>query len=325
MSSAIPSWRRPGSSRRCRFPSRARRRRSPIPCSSTEIACARRCRRRASASTATTFMQSGPARRRRRRSCAVSEPLRVERDVPRAGTWRLVLDDATRANALSPRLVSSLQASLHAAFASDARAIVLDSSGERFCAGSDLADIDRLDDADLRERFGAIEDLLETLRRAPTLTIAVVRGAALGAGADLVASCDYRIGTSGARLAFPGSRLGVVLGTRHLAGVVGRQLAREILVEGRMLDAQAAAACGLLSSLCAEGEVAQRVDDILRGSEALDIATLCAILALTRDVPSGRDRSELLRSVWREGLAERVREHAGRARDERAARRVNDR
>jgi enoyl-CoA hydratase/carnithine racemase len=255
----------------------------------------------------------------------VSELLRVERDVPRAGSWRFVLDDPSRANALSPRLVASLQASLHAAFENDARAIVLDSSGERFCAGSDLADIDRLDDVELRERFGAIEDLLETLRRAPALTIAVVRGAALGAGADLVASCDYRIGTSGARLAFPGCRFGVVLGTRHLAAVVGRQLAREILVEGRMLDARTAADCGLLSSLCSEDQVAQRVDDILRGSEALDIATLRAILALTRDVPSERDRSELLRSVWRDGLAERMRDHARRARDARTARRVNNR
>jgi len=255
----------------------------------------------------------------------VSEPLRVERDVPRAGAWRLVLDDPSRANALSPHLVASLQASLHAAFANDARAIVLDSSGERFCAGSDLADVDRLDDAQLRERFGALEDLLETLRRAPALTIAVVRGPALGAGADLVASCDYRIGTRGARLAFPGSRFGVVLGTRHLAAVVGRQLAREILVEGRTLDAQAASGCGLLSALCAEDQVAQRIDDILRGSEALDIATLRAILALTRDAPSGRDRSELLRSVWRDGLAERMRDHVRRARDARAARRMNDR
>jgi enoyl-CoA hydratase/carnithine racemase len=250
----------------------------------------------------------------------VADPLRVEQDAPRAGSWRLVLDDPLRANALSPRLVERLQTSLHAAFASDARAIILDSSSERFCAGSDLGDIGRLTDSELRERFGALEDLLETIRRAPALTIAVVRGAALGAGADLVASCDYRIGMGGARLAFPGSRFGVVLGTRHLAAVVGRQLAREILVEGKMLDAQAANDCGLLSELCAEDTVTGRVDEILRRSETLDIVTLRAILRLTRDARSERDRTELLRSTWRDGLAERMREHAHRTREERAAR-----
>ncbi|MEO9136790.1 MAG: enoyl-CoA hydratase/isomerase family protein [Casimicrobiaceae bacterium] len=250
----------------------------------------------------------------------MAELLRVERDSPRAGSWRLVLDDPAHANALSPGLVERLHASLHAAFESDARAIVVDSSSERFCAGSDLGDIDRLADSELRERFGALEDLLETIRRAPALTIAVVRGAALGAGADLVASCDYRIGTSGARLAFPGSRFGVVLGTRHLAAVVGRQRAREILVEGKMLDARAAADCGLLSELCAEETLTSRVDEILRRSEAVEPVTLRAILQLTRDAPSERDRTELLRSTWRNGLAERMREHARRTRDERAAR-----
>ncbi len=248
------------------------------------------------------------------------ELLRVERDSPRAGSWRLVLDDPAHANALSPGLVEQLNTSLHAAFESDVRAIVVDSSGERFCAGSDLGDIDRLTDSELRERFGALEDFLETIRRAPALTIAVVRGAALGAGADLVASCDYRIGTSGARLAFPGSRFGVVLGTRHLAAVVGRQRAREILVEGKMLDARAAADCGLLSELCAEETLTSRVDEILRRSEAVEPVTLRAILQLTRDAPSERDRTELLRSTWRNGLAERMREHARRTRDERAAR-----
>ena len=255
----------------------------------------------------------------------MTDLVRVERDAPRAGSWRLVLDDPSHANALSPRLVAQLAASLHAAFEHDARAIVFDSSGGRFCGGFDLADIEKSTDAQLRERFAAIEDLLETIRRAPALAIAVVRGAAIGAGADLVASCDYRIGTSDARLAFPGTRFGVVLGTRHLAAVIGAQLAREILVEGRMLDAGGAVECGLLSTLCAEDKIAVRVDEILRGAEATDVETMRAILRLTRDAPSERDRTELLRSVSRDGLAERMRQHARRANEERAARRTSHR
>jgi Enoyl-CoA hydratase/carnithine racemase len=185
-----------------------------------------------------------------------------------------------------------------------------------------LGDAEHLDDAALRDRFAALEDLLETVRRAPALTIAVVRGAALGAGADLVASCDYRLGTSKARFAFPGSRFGVVLGTRHLAAVVGRQAAREILVEGKSLDAQAAAQCGLLSELCADEAIESRVESITQSSEAIDAVTLRAILRLTRDLPSGRDRAELQQSTSRDGLAGRVREHARRAQQQRALRRA---
>ena len=249
-------------------------------------------------------------------------PLRIEQDAPRAGAWRLVLDDAPRANALSPALVGSLQAALRTAFEREVRCIVFASSGERFCAGADLSDAERLDDAALRDRFSALEELLETVRRAPALTIAVVRGAALGAGADLVASCDYRLGTPNARLAFPGSRFGLVLGTRHLATVVGRQAARELLVEGKSLDARAAAQCGLLSEVCAEDAIDTRVESIAQSSEAIDAPTLRAILRLTRDLPSERDRAELLQSTSREGLANRLREHARRAREQRALRRT---
>jgi enoyl-CoA hydratase len=252
----------------------------------------------------------------------VSAPLRIEQDSPRAGVWRLVLDDAPRANALSPALVGCLQAALRTAFERDVRCVVFASSGERFCAGADLGDAEHLDDAALRDRFSALEDLLETVRRAPALTIAVARGAALGAGADLVASCDYRLGTRKARLAFPGSRFGVILGTRHLATVVGRQVARELLVEGKSLDAQAAARCGLLSELCGEDAIDSRVESIAQSSEAIDAPTLRAILRLTREIPSERDRVELAQSTSRDGLAERLREHARRAQAQRALRRT---
>jgi enoyl-CoA hydratase/carnithine racemase len=255
----------------------------------------------------------------------MNPPLRIEQDTPRAGAWRLVLDDPPRANALSPALVGCLQAALHTAFERDVRSIVITSSSERFCAGADLGDAENLDDEMLRDRFSALEDLLETVRRAPALTIAVVRGAALGAGADLVASCDYRLGTTNARLAFPGSRFGVVLGTRQLATVVGRQAAREILVEGKSLDARAAAQCGLLSELCNDDAIDSRVESIAQRSEAIDAPTLRAVLRLTRELPSERDRAELLRSTWRPGLAERLRKHARREQEQRALRRTTGR
>ncbi len=251
----------------------------------------------------------------------VTQLLRVERDRSPQEVWRLVLDDARRANALSRQLVDELQTSLRTAWASSARCVVFESAGERFCSGFDLADTDRATDMELQERFAATETLLESIRRAPALTIAVVRGAAFGAGADLVASCDYRLGTHASRFAFPGNRFGVVLGTRQLASVVGLQRAREILIEGEVLDAGEAQRCGLLSELCTDAELSGRVDEILQRSKALDAATLEAILRLTRDEASELDAAELARSLAREGLADRLRAHAQRIGEERAARR----
>lgn len=247
--------------------------------------------------------------------------VRTERDTPCAGSATLVLDDPRHANALSPALVAGLHGALRNAIASEAKAIVFASSGERFCAGFDLRDAETLDDASLRERFDAIEALLESVRRAPAVTIAAVRGAALGAGADLVAACDYRIGTPQASFAFPGSRFGVVLGTRHLACVVGRQAALETLVEGRTLDAHAALRCGLLGEARSVESLQSRIDDIARRCASIDIETLRAMLRLVRSEPSERDRNELLASVARDGFGERVRAHAKRVREARDARR----
>jgi enoyl-CoA hydratase/carnithine racemase len=245
----------------------------------------------------------------------------VKSDSPREGVWRVVLDDPLRANALGPVLVGQLSSALHAAFAGNARVLMIDSSSERFCGGSDLRDVDQAGEADLRARFSEIGDLLEMVRSAPALTVAVVRGAAFGAGADLVASCDYRIGTPRARFAFPGSRFGIVLGTRHLAELVGRQHALELLVENKTLDAKEAYSCNLLSSLCDdERALASRIEDILSGSEGLDSSTLRALLRLIRHAPSEQDRRELLRSTARPGLAARIRGHAQRVRAQREAR-----
>jgi enoyl-CoA hydratase/carnithine racemase len=247
--------------------------------------------------------------------------VRTERDASCERSVRLVLDDPRHANALSPALTARLHDALHDAIASEAKTIVFDSSSERFCAGFDLRDAEAFDDAALRERFDAVEALLESVRRAPAVTIAVVRGPALGAGADLVAACDYRIGTSQARFAFPGSRFGVVLGTRHLAGVVGRQAALETLVEGRTLDADAALRCGLLSEARSPESLQSRIDEIARHCASIDIETLRAMLRLIRSEPSELDRAELRASAAREGFGERVREHARRVREARDARR----
>ncbi len=238
--------------------------------------------------------------------------VRVARDVPCSGAWRLVLDDPEHANALSPRLVSALRDAFDDAIASGAHSVVLAGSGSRFCAGFDLSDIETVSDADLRQRFEAIEALLERVRRAPAVTIALVSGAALGAGADLVAACDYRIGSGDARLGFPGIRFGVILGTRHLAGLLGGQRARGLLLEGRILDATAAVEIGLLTECCAPEAFDARVADIAGHAAALDRGALEALLRLTRAPSSEIDLTELSRSTSKPGLADRMRAHARR-------------
>jgi hypothetical protein len=61
----------------------------------------------------------------------------------------------------------------------------------------------------------------------------------LGAGADLVAACDWRIAAPATRFRMPGLRFGIVLGTRRFAALVGADAAHEILVTSRSFGASA--------------------------------------------------------------------------------------
>ncbi|MHB8146090.1 MAG: enoyl-CoA hydratase/isomerase family protein [Vulcanimicrobiaceae bacterium] len=240
----------------------------------------------------------------------MNELVRVEREAQHPGVWRLLLDDREHANALGPTMVSALQNAFDSARASEAHAIVITSTGDHFSGGFDLRGIDGAVDADLRERFVAIEILLDTIRSCPAVTIACVRGAAIGAGADVVAACDYRLGTHDVRMAFPGAGFGIILGTRHLIGLIGAQSAREIVIEGRVLDSESALACGLLSEVHDAASLDSRVEQILTSIEAIDLEALRAVLRLTRSYAVDSALAELVRSTLRPGLAERMRKHS---------------
>jgi enoyl-CoA hydratase/carnithine racemase len=81
-------------------------------------------------------------------------------------------------------------------------------------------------------------------------TIAAVNGAAIGAGLGLALACDIRYAAAGARLGVPFVQLGMhagMGGTYLLPEVVGRAHARDLLLTGRIVDAEEALRLGLVS------------------------------------------------------------------------------
>ncbi|GEB16211.1 enoyl-CoA hydratase/isomerase family protein [Pimelobacter simplex] len=133
--------------------------------------------------------------------------------VARGDVWTVTLDRPERANALSAGLVEALHDVLDQAEAARPEALVLRGNDRHFAAGFDLAGLADETDASLVHRFLRIGLLLERLIAAPYRTVAVARGAAVGAGADLVLACDHRLVDPAVTLRFPGSAFGVALGT----------------------------------------------------------------------------------------------------------------
>ncbi|WP_139977258.1 enoyl-CoA hydratase/isomerase family protein [Nocardioides litoris] len=158
----------------------------------------------------------------------------------------LTLDRPEVRNAIDQQMVDELHAAC-ALLEAEPRVALLRGAGGVFAAGADIAQLRerRRDDA-LR---GINSGLFDRVRRLPMPTIALVEGHALGGGAELAYACDFRVGAPTTRLGNPETGLGILAAAGaawRLAELVGEPLAKELLLTGRVLDAQEARSVRLL-------------------------------------------------------------------------------
>ena len=188
--------------------------------------------------------------------------LRVDRHDD--GVVVLTLDNPEQRNAMSEEMTASW-VSVVDALAGDpgVRVVVVTGEGTAFCSGGDTGWIAGEPDAsidDLRTRMIAFYRAWLSIRRLEMPTVAAVNGPAIGAGLCLALACDLRYGASDARLGVPFVKLGMHAGmaaTYLLPHVVGEAHARDLLLTGRMVDADEALRLGLVSAvLPAEGFLA---------------------------------------------------------------------
>jgi enoyl-CoA hydratase len=169
----------------------------------------------------------------------------------RRGAAALVtIDRQERRNAIDGP-TAGLLAEAYERFESDddARVLVITGAGGvAFCAGADLKAIEsfgpRLDDP------GGPLGMTRVISSKPT--IAAISGWCLAGGLELALWCDLRIATEGSALGFPERRWGVPLidgGTQRLPRIVGLGRALDLILSGRIIDAQEALGMGLVTEL----------------------------------------------------------------------------
>jgi cyclohexa-1,5-dienecarbonyl-CoA hydratase len=145
------------------------------------------------------------------------------------------------------------------------------------------------------ESFHAIFRTMEQLSK-PSL--AVVDGAALGGGCELVAACDFVVSTARARYGQPEIKLGVFppVAAVLLPRVIGERRARELVLTGELIDAQEAHRLGLISYIVEPGELKAKTEEILARLRELSAPAL----ELTRralDAGRGRTFEDALSTV----------------------------
>lgn len=178
--------------------------------------------------------------------------LRLER--PADGVAVLTLDNPDQRNAMSDAMTDSWVEAVDALAADrSVRAVVVTGAGSAFCSGGNTSWIASEPDATvdhLRTRMIAFYRAWLSIRRLEVPTIAAVNGPAIGAGLCLALACDLRYAAAGARLGAPFVRLGMhagMAGTYLLPNVVGEAHARDLLLTGRVVDADEALRLGLVS------------------------------------------------------------------------------
>ncbi|MEV6559426.1 enoyl-CoA hydratase-related protein [Nocardia sp. NPDC051756] len=183
-----------------------------------------------------------------------NEGLRVERRPD--GVCVLVLDRPQRRNALTDELLLALGRELTAIAADpDVRVVILAGADGVFSAGGDFDQIATLgvtSESQVAEGLSQIMRASTLLWALPQPSIAVVDGAAVGAGMSLALACDVRIASPSAMLLPSFIRMGLVPdcgATWLLPRLIGTGAALRMLLEGRPVDAAAAQQLGLVSQV----------------------------------------------------------------------------
>ncbi|SDI14053.1 crotonase/enoyl-CoA hydratase family protein [Lutimaribacter saemankumensis] len=175
----------------------------------------------------------------------------VERDS--RGVAHLWMDRAEKHNALSGEMIAQMKSAVDELAADGSvRVVVLGARGRTFCAGGDLAWMQKQMSATPKERgeeAGKLAWMLQALNTLPKPLIGRVQGNAFGGGLGMASVCDVCIGTPDVQMALTETRLGLIPATigPYVCARMGEAKARRVFMSGRRFVAEEAVELGLLA------------------------------------------------------------------------------
>lgn len=189
------------------------------------------------------------------------DPILCERD---GAVATVTFNRAEKLNAFTHAMYHALQAQLEALESERViRVVVITGRGRGFCAGEDLAELERLseqglDRTDLSAALDRLQHITRVIATSSKVYIAAVNGVAAGFGAELAVACDIRYASASARMLFPEVRRGLFVtnGVTHLLPrIVGLGRALELLLTGTPIDAETAERLGIFNRLLADADL----------------------------------------------------------------------
>ncbi|WP_305786469.1 enoyl-CoA hydratase/isomerase family protein [Symbioplanes lichenis] len=225
-------------------------------------------------------------------------------------------------NAQTPAMWAEL-ANISRALPGDVRVLIVRGEGRAFSAGLDLsvargdgdsslAQLARLSPEECAARIAGFQEAFTWLRRPSLVTVAAVRGHAIGAGFQLALNCDLRVLAEDAQFSMAEVTLGLVPdlgGTKRLTELVGPARALEICLTGRRLPAVEADRLGLATAVVPVDDLDAAVADLTAAVLAAPAGAVAEIKALIAGA-TGRTYAEQDRAE-REAQTRRLRDLSG--------------
>jgi methylglutaconyl-CoA hydratase len=233
--------------------------------------------------------------------------LRLSND---ASIATITLSRPEKRNAISYELIEELLGALDELAHSSALVLILTGEGKAFCSGMDLENLKvltgRSPDKNLKDSE-TMAQLFRALYDFPRPTIAAVNGAAIAGGCGLATLCDFTLAVPEAKFGYTEVRIGFVpaVVSTFLLRQIGEKRARDLLLTGRIIDADEAYRIGLVNEIVS-------AEDLMARTRALAVQLLensPASLLCTKRLLSDYARGELdsqIRSAVKENAAIRA-------------------
>lgn len=194
----------------------------------------------------------------------------------------ITLNRPDKRNAISYELIDDLLRAMRDVEDSSATILILTGAGKAFCSGMDLDNLRAITSRTREENVGDSEQMVRMFRSLyefPKVTIAAVNGPAIAGGCGLATLCDFTIASTEAKFGYTEVRIGFIpaIVSAFLLRQIGEKQARDLLLTGRIIDADEAHRLGLANEVVAPEQLLQRTrelaGDLLHNSPASLLAT----------------------------------------------------
>src|SRR5271168_5419708 len=210
----------------------------------------------------------------------------------------LTLNRPDKRNAISYDLIEELLAALDEIAKSSTQILILTGAGKAFCSGMDLENLKALSGRSPEQSLKDSETMARLFRSLYDFakpTIAAVNGAAIAGGCGLATLCDFTLASSEAKFGYTEVRIGFVpaIVSTFLLRQVGEKHARDLLLTGRIIDADEACRIGMINEIVPAEQLIGRAREL--ASQLMKNSP--ASLVCTKRLLSEHARTELDRQI----------------------------